>query len=77
MTKVRMEVFFEVKMLTHICLAAFLWDIGKQSRPRSDAAELGSDQSIHCLLTECSVKNWNKNEKFNPTTLKTDMDWSN
>ena len=28
-------------MLTHISLASFLWDIGKQCRPRSDAAVCG------------------------------------
>ena len=27
--------------LTHICLASHFWDIGKQCRPRSDAAERG------------------------------------
>ena len=27
--------------LTHISLAAFLWDIGKQNSPRCDAAECG------------------------------------
>ena len=26
-------------LLTHISLASFLWDIGKQCRPRSDAVE--------------------------------------
>ena len=28
-------------VLTQISLASFLWDIGKQCRPRSDAAERG------------------------------------
>ena len=27
--------------LTHLSLASFLWDMGKQCRPRSDAAERG------------------------------------
>ena len=27
--------------LTHISVASFLWDIGKECRPRSDAAESG------------------------------------
>ena len=29
------------RCLTHIRLASFLWDIGKQCRPRSDATECG------------------------------------
>ena len=36
-------------------LASFLWEKGKQCRPRSDAAG-ASDQDLHCLLTECSIK---------------------
>ena len=39
--------------LAHISLASFLWDIGKQCRPRPDAA---SDQDPHSLLEECSFK---------------------
>ena len=38
--------------LTHISLTSFLWDKGEQCRPSSDA----SDQGLHCLLTECSIK---------------------
>ena len=37
-------------LLTHISLASFLWDIGKQCKTRSDAA--ASDQILHCLLTD-------------------------
>ena len=40
-------------------LVFFLWDISKQWRPRPDA-ECGSDQGLHCLLTECSIKIWIK-----------------
>ena len=40
--------------LTHISLASYLWDIGKQCKTRSDAADL------HCLLTEVSFKIWIK-----------------
>ena len=32
-------IFSGYKFFTHISLAAFLWDIGKQRRPRSDAVE--------------------------------------
>ena len=37
--------------LTLISLASFLWDVGKERRPRSDATE-----DRHCLLAECSIK---------------------
>ena len=41
-------------MLTSIRLTSYLWDIGKQDRPRSDAA---SDLiSLYCLLTKHSNK---------------------
>ena len=39
--------------LTHISLAYFLWDMGKQCKTRSDAA---SEQVSHCLQTEVSFK---------------------
>ena len=39
-----------------LSLAFFLWDIGKQCRPRSDTAKVVSNQGLHCLLTECSIK---------------------
>ena len=49
--------------LTHISLASFLWDIGKQYRPRSDATEwvlrcrrMGHLIRVHCLLIVCSIK---------------------
>ena len=46
--------------LTHLSLAFFLWDIGKQRKPRSDAAY----RRLSLIL--------NKNEKYHPTTLKTE-----
>ena len=44
--------------IAHISLPSFLWDIGKQRIPRSDATaqNVASDQGMHCLLTECSFK---------------------
>ena len=33
--------------LAHISLASFLWDIGKQCRPRSDATEC-----LHCVCLQ-------------------------
>ena len=44
-------------LLTHISLASFLWDIGnKQWRPLQTPQNAASDQGLHCLLTECSIK---------------------
>ena len=37
--------------LTHMCLASLKRDIGKQCRPRSDAAE----QGLQCLLVGISI----------------------
>ena len=42
--------------LTHISLASFLWDIGKQRDPDQTPPNAASDQGFHCLLTECSIK---------------------
>ena len=33
--------YFVAYFLTHLSLASFLWDIGKQHSPRCDAAERG------------------------------------
>ena len=38
--------------LTHISTVSFLWNKGKQCRPRSDASE----QGLHYMLIECSNK---------------------
>ena len=38
---VNFEVGSSVEILTHISLASNFWDISKQCRPRSDAAERG------------------------------------
>ena len=62
-------------ILTHISLASFLWDIGKQCRPRSDATEYGvwsgSPPSVYLQTVLL------KSKKKHLTTLKTEMDWSN
>ena len=62
--------------LAHIRLAAFkfLWDMGKQCRQTPQ--NVASDQGLHCLLTECSIKNLNRNEKHHPTSLETEMECS-
>ena len=49
--------FYTFWKTNHISLASFLWDIGKQNRPRCDAAERGVPQNaashlrLFCLLT--------------------------
>ena len=46
------------KNLTLLCLASHKWDNGKQSRPRSDAAECGvwSGSILFALNTGISIK---------------------
>ena len=45
--------------LTHLSLASFLWDTGKQHSPRYDAAECGAASHLElcCLPKEISAKN--------------------
>ena len=50
------EVPYHVSYLTHISLAFFLWDIGKQCRPRPDAEYAASDQGPYCSLKDFSIK---------------------
>ena len=52
-------------ILSHISLAFHFWDLGKQCRPRSDAAErsIWSGSTV-CLLTEMSIKNEIKMKKY-------------
>ena len=49
----------ETQTLTHISLASFLWD------PDPDQTQhvVASDQGIHCLLTECSIKMKNTTQR--------------
>ena len=54
----------------YISLATFLWDIGKQCRPRPDAAKPTSDQGPHCLLAESSFKIWIKMKNTTQHPLK-------
>ena len=50
--------------LTHLSLASFLWDIGKQNSPRCDAAERGvpSGPFLFAFNREISSKNEIKNK---------------
>ena len=62
--------------LTHTSLASFLWVIGKQCKPRPDAAECGIWSGSPMFAYRMFYQNLNKNENYDPTTLKTEMDWS-
>ena len=42
--------------LTHISLASFLWDIGNRAHPDQTPQKAASDQGLHCLIAECSIK---------------------
>ena len=55
-----------------------MWDKGNSAEPDQTPHNAASDQVLHFLLTECSFKIWIKiKKKKHPTTLKTEMDWSN
>ena len=53
--------------LTHLSLPSFLWDIGKQHRPRCDAAERGVPPgAILFAQKKKSSKNEIKNKNKHP-----------
>ena len=56
---------------------SFLWDIAKPCRPRPDAAECGVWLGSQLFAYRIFYQNLNKNEKYHPTTITTEMDWSN
>ena len=62
--------------LTHISLASFLWDIGKQGRSRPDAAELGVWSGSPLFAYRMVFQNLNKNKNYHPVTLTREVDWS-
>ena len=43
--------------LTHLSLASFLWDIGKQHSPRCDAAERGVPSGVILFAQRNFIKN--------------------
>ena len=47
-------------LLTHLSLASFLWDTGKQWKPDQKPHNAASDQVLHCLLTKCTFEIWMK-----------------
>ena len=57
-----------------LCQASNFWDIGKECRPRSDAAE---HHGLHCLLTGIYIRNKIKMTKRHQTPLNLEMDASN
>ena len=64
------------KYLTHLSLASHKRDIGRQCRPRSDAAECGvwSGSTLFALNSEISLKYGNN--KTNQIPLLLEMDCS-
>ena len=73
----RQHLYASFCLLTHLSLASFLWDIGKQCRPRSDTAERGVLSGSSLFAYRMFYQNFNKNENYHPTSLKTEMDLSN
>ena len=59
-----------VMTLTHLCLASHKRDIGKQFRPRSDAAErdVWSGSTLFALIAGISIKHGNNNWPDTPLT---------
>ena len=53
--------------LSHITIGSFLWDIGKQCRPRSDLAECGVWSGASLFAQIVFRLNLNKNEKYHQT----------
>ena len=53
---------------THISMSSFLWDIGKQRRPRSESLFFA-----YIIF----FQNLNEKENYHQTTLKTEMDRPN
>ena len=51
-------------------LASFLWDIAKNCRPDKMPQNAASDQGLHGLLTENSIKIWIKMKNSTQRPLK-------
>ena len=43
-------------LITHLSLASFLWDIANSADPENMQHSVTSDQGLHCLLLESSIK---------------------
>ena len=59
--------------LTHIILAFHLWESANSGNPDQTPQNAVSDQGLLALLTRCL--NFRK-EKYDPTTIITEKDWS-
>ena len=57
-------------MLTHISLASFLWDIGKQDSPRCDAAKRGVPSVALLFAYMNFIEKLDKKEKNTPDVHK-------
>ena len=62
--------------LTHLSLVSLLWDIGKQWRPRADAAERAVWSGSPLFAYRMFYYNLNNDEKYLPTPLKFEIDSS-
>ena len=60
----------KIVALTHISLASFLWDIGKQCKPRTDAAIRGVWSGSSLFAYRRFYQNLDKNEKSTQQPLK-------
>ena len=60
-------------LLTHISLASFSWDIGKQNIPRCDAAKHGVPSGVTLFAFGISLKNEVK-KKNTPDSPKMKVD---
>ena len=58
--------------LTHLCLASYKWDTGKQCRPRSDTTECGvwSGFTLFALSRGISVQEENNKNYQTPLLLE-------
>ena len=64
--------------LTHMSLAYILEISLNSAAPDQTPQNAASDQVLHCLLTECSIKIWIKlYKKIPPNNPRRWMDWSN
>ena len=60
--------------LTHISLASFLRDVGKENSPRCDAAKGGVPSGAILFAYMNFIEKWNKNEKIFLMPLKMELD---
>ena len=61
--------------VTNISLLLFpiYWTQANSADPYQTLDNEVSDQDRNCLLTKCSIKIWEKNEKYHPAPLKLEI----